>query len=96
MFWKEMGYMGASGNRDSLFASKCALNAFTDYACNILAFSLFQNGTALMTKAYGRQQVYILYIYSIYTEIFSAAFKLGRHVFLRSGAKTQNRQYGQS
>ncbi len=26
---------------------------------------------------------------------FRAAFKLGRHVFLRSGAKTQNRQYGQ-
>ncbi len=27
---------------------------------------------------------------------FRAAFKLGRHVFLRFGAKTQNRQYGQS
>ncbi len=27
---------------------------------------------------------------------FRAAFKFGRHVFLRSGAKTQNRQYGQS
>ncbi len=28
--------------------------------------------------------------------LFRAAFKFGRHVFLRSGAKTQNRQYGQS
>ncbi len=27
---------------------------------------------------------------------FRAAFKLGRHVFLRSGAKTQNREYEQS
>ncbi len=60
MFRKEVGNMGASGNRDSLFASKSALNAFTDNACNILAFTLFQNGTALMTKAYGRQQVYNL------------------------------------
>ncbi len=29
-------------------------------------------------------------------QFYPAAFKLGRHVFFRSGAKTQNRQYGQS
>ncbi len=43
------------------------------------------NGSA----AYGKEMQLI-------SHLFRAAFKLGCHVFLRSGAKTQNRQYGQS
>ncbi len=50
--WKEVGYVGTSGNRDCQLVPRSVLNDFNNYALTISARILFQNGAARMLKAF--------------------------------------------
>ncbi len=48
--WKEVGYMGTSGNRDCRWASRGALKDFTEDALNISA-AFEKGGIAVIAEA---------------------------------------------
>ncbi len=55
--WKNVGYVGTLGNRDSQLASRRVLSDFTDGALTTSVGSLFKNGITRMLKAHGRRRV---------------------------------------
>ncbi len=53
--WKNVGYVGTLGNRDSQLASRRVLSDFTALTTSV--GSLFKNGITRMLKAHGRRRV---------------------------------------